>query len=135
MPFDQLPAWVNAWSRIDPTLLSVADVNKDNILQLNEMTIGGDIIVLLTPELAGLPYVISGLVAAGGLAAALSTALSGFKAPPAEITAASIAASRAFMEAHFHGNIAPTGALGDVRSTARRCAVGEAIFLTRPVWQ
>ena len=73
-PFDQLPAWVNAWSKIDPALLSVVDVNKDNLLQLNEMTIGGDIIVLLTPELAGLPYVISGLVAAGGLAAALSTA-------------------------------------------------------------
>ncbi len=73
-PFDQLPAWVHSWSKIDPTLLSVADVNKDNILQLNEITIGGDIIVLLTPELAGLPYVISGLVAAGGLAAALSTA-------------------------------------------------------------
>ncbi|WP_411878369.1 sodium:solute symporter family protein [Polaromonas sp. YR568] len=74
LPFDQLPAWVNAWSRVDPTLLSVTDVNRDNILQLNEMTIGGDIIVLLTPELAGLPYVVSGLVAAGGLAAALSTA-------------------------------------------------------------
>lgn len=73
-PFDSLPAWVNAWNKIDPALLSVTDVNMDNILQLNEMTIGGDIIVLLTPELAGLPYVISGLVAAGGLAAALSTA-------------------------------------------------------------
>ena len=73
-PFDSLPAWVYAWNKIDPNLLSVTDVNKDNILQLNEMTIGGDIIVLLTPELAGLPYVISGLVAAGGLAAALSTA-------------------------------------------------------------
>jgi cation/acetate symporter len=43
-------------------------------LQLNELTIGGDVVVLLTPELAGLPYVISGLVAAGALAAALSTA-------------------------------------------------------------
>jgi cation/acetate symporter len=73
-PFDHLPAWVHAWSRIDPALLSVVDINRDGILQLNEMTIGGDIIVLLTPELAGLPYVISGLVAAGGLAAALSTA-------------------------------------------------------------
>lgn len=72
--FDQLPSWVGAWSRVDASLLSVADINRDNILQLNEMTIGGDIIVLLTPELAGLPYVISGLVAAGGLAAALSTA-------------------------------------------------------------
>lgn len=73
-PFDQLPAWVNAWNKVDPALLSVIDVNKDNLLQLNEITIGGDIVVLLTPELAGLPYVISALVAAGGLAAALSTA-------------------------------------------------------------
>jgi cation/acetate symporter len=73
-PFDQLPAWVNTWNKIDANLLSVTDVNKDNILQLNELTISGDIIVLLTPELAGLPYVISALVAAGGLAAALSTA-------------------------------------------------------------
>ncbi|GBU15619.1 cation acetate symporter [Polaromonas sp.] len=73
-PFDQLPAWVHAWNKVDPGLLSVVDINKDNILQLNEMSIGGDIVVLLTPELAGLPYVISGLVAAGGLAAALSTA-------------------------------------------------------------
>ena len=73
-PFDSLPAWVHTWNKIDPNLLSVTDINHDNILQLNELTISGDIIVLLTPELAGLPYVISGLVAAGGLAAALSTA-------------------------------------------------------------
>ena len=73
-PFDLLPAWVSTWSRIDPALLSVTDINKDNVLQLNELTISGDIIVLLAPELSGLPYVVSGLVAAGGLAAALSTA-------------------------------------------------------------
>jgi cation/acetate symporter len=73
-PFDQLPAWVGAWTKVDPTLLSVVDVNKDGIFQLNEMSIGGDIIVLATPEIGGLPYVVSGLVAAGGLAAALSTA-------------------------------------------------------------
>lgn len=73
-PFDQLPQWVASWNRVDPTLLSITDVNKDGILQLNEMTIGGDIIVLATPEIGGLPYVISGMVAAGGLAAALSTA-------------------------------------------------------------
>jgi len=73
-PFDQLPAWVASWNRVDPTLLSVTDINKDGILQLNEMSIGGDIVVLATPEIGGLPYVISGLVAAGGLAAALSTA-------------------------------------------------------------
>lgn len=73
-PFDKLPAWISQWSTVDPSLLSVADVNKDGILQLGEMRIGGDIIVLATPEIGGLPYVISGMVAAGGLAAALSTA-------------------------------------------------------------
>jgi cation/acetate symporter len=74
LPFDQLPAWIASWAKVDPTLLSVADVNKDGIFQLGEMKIGGDIIVLATPEIGGLPYVVSGMVAAGGLAAALSTA-------------------------------------------------------------
>jgi cation/acetate symporter len=73
-PIDQLPAWVASWNKVDPSLMSITDVNKDGILQLNEMSIGGDIIVLATAEIGGLPYVISGLVAAGGLAAALSTA-------------------------------------------------------------
>ncbi len=44
------------------------------ILRLQDFVINTDVIVLSTPEIAGLPYVISGLVAAGGLAAALSTA-------------------------------------------------------------
>ncbi|MDP2007343.1 MAG: sodium:solute symporter family protein [Rubrivivax sp.] len=73
-PFTELPAWVASWTRVDPGLLSVVDINKDGIFQLGEMKIGGDIIVLATPEIAGLPYVVSGMVAAGGLAAALSTA-------------------------------------------------------------
>ena len=73
-PFDKLPEWIARWSAVDKTLLSVVDINKDGILQLAEISIGGDIIVLATPEIGGLPYVVSGLVAAGGLAAALSTA-------------------------------------------------------------
>ena len=73
-PFDQLPAWIANWSKVDPALLSVADINGDGIFQLGEMRISGDIIVLATPEIGGLPYVVSGMVAAGGLAAALSTA-------------------------------------------------------------
>jgi cation/acetate symporter len=73
-PLDQLPSWVASWNKVDPSLMSITDINKDGILQLNEMTIGGDIVVLATPEIGGLPYVVSGLVAAGGLAAALSTA-------------------------------------------------------------
>jgi cation/acetate symporter len=72
--FADLPGWVKSWSAVDRSLLNVADVNGDGILQLAEIVIGGDIVVLATPEIAGLPYVISGLVAAGGLAAALSTA-------------------------------------------------------------
>jgi cation/acetate symporter len=72
--FAALPAWAAAWQTVDATLLSITDVNKDGIVQLAEIVIGGDLIVLMTPEIAGLPYVVSGLVAAGGLAAALSTA-------------------------------------------------------------
>jgi cation/acetate symporter len=69
-----LPAWAANWARVDPSLLSITDINKDGIVQLAEIVLGIDIVVLATPEIAGLPYVVSGLVAAGGLAAALSTA-------------------------------------------------------------
>ncbi len=72
--FASLPGWVANWAKVDPTLMSIIDINADGIVQLAEIVIGGDLIVLATPEIAGLPYVISGLVAAGGLAAALSTA-------------------------------------------------------------
>ncbi|MGZ8267791.1 MAG: sodium:solute symporter family protein [Burkholderiales bacterium] len=72
--FAALPGWAAAWAAVDPTLLNITDINRDGIVQLAEIVIGGDLIVLATPEIAGLPYVVSGLVAAGGLAAALSTA-------------------------------------------------------------
>ena len=72
--FSALPAWAANWARVDPTLLSITDINGDGIVQLAEIVLGTDVIVLATPEIAGLPYVVSGLVAAGGLAAALSTA-------------------------------------------------------------
>ena len=72
--FDTLPVWMAQWAKVDPGLLSVSDVNGDHILQFAELKLGADIVMLATPELGGLPYVVSGLVAAGGLAAALSTA-------------------------------------------------------------
>ena len=72
-PFDSLPSWVAQWAR-DPSLLTVSDVNGDHILQFAELRMGPDLIMLATPEIGGLPYVVSVLVAAGGLAAALSTA-------------------------------------------------------------
>ncbi len=82
-----LPAWVTLWGEVG--LVGACDAsnaaeifamckgvagNNDGILQLAEFKINNDAIVLATPEIAGLPYVVSGLVAAGGLAAALSTA-------------------------------------------------------------
>ena len=86
-PIAKLPAWVASWGSIG--LVGACDTaqaavnfalckgvtgNGDGILQLNEFRLHTDAVVLATPEIAGLPYVISGLVAAGGLAAALSTA-------------------------------------------------------------
>jgi len=64
--------WIQKWSEV--AFLKVSDSNGDGILQINELFMRADIVVLATPEIAGLPYVISGLVAAGGMAAAMSTA-------------------------------------------------------------
>jgi len=64
--------WVSQWTNVKQAF--IADFNGDGILQLNEWFMRGDVVVLSTPEVAGLPYVISGLVAAGGMAAAMSTA-------------------------------------------------------------
>lgn len=72
--FDALPAWIAQWAKVDPSLISVSDINGDHILQFAELKLGADLVMLATPELGGMPYIISGLVAAGGLAAALSTA-------------------------------------------------------------
>jgi cation/acetate symporter len=72
--FSELPGWVSAWASVDKSLMSITDLNRDGTVQLAEITIGGDLIMLATPEIAGLPYVVTALVAAGGLAAALSTA-------------------------------------------------------------
>ncbi len=64
--------WVQKWNNVG--FLQIVDSNGDGILQINEFFMRGDIVVLATPEIAGLPFVISGLVAAGGMAAAMSTA-------------------------------------------------------------
>ncbi len=64
--------WIQKWSNVG--MLKISDSNGDGILQINEFFMRGDIVVLATPEIAGLPFVISGLVAAGGMAAAMSTA-------------------------------------------------------------
>ena len=111
-PFDKLPGWISAWSKVDPALLSVADINKDGIFQLGEMRIGGDIIVLATPEIGGLPYVVSGMVAAGGLAAALSTA-----------DGLLLTIANALSHDLYYKMIDPNA------STARRVAISKALLL------
>lgn len=72
--FEDLPGWIAQWARLDPGLIEVTDVNGDRLVQLGEIRLGADLVMLATPELGGMPFVVSGLVAAGGLAAALSTA-------------------------------------------------------------
>lgn len=75
---DQLPAWVGNWSKTG--LIKFEDKNSDGRVQYrkdpveNELIIDKDIMVLANPEIARLPNWVVGLVAAGGLAAALSTA-------------------------------------------------------------
>jgi len=112
LPFDKLPVWIASWAKVDPSLLSVTDINKDGIFQLGEMRIGGDIIVLATPEIGGLPYVISGMVAAGGLAAALSTA-----------DGLLLTIANALSHDLYYKMIDPNA------STARRVAISKALLL------
>jgi len=64
--------WVQEWTAVGQVF--IADLNGDGKLGLNEFFMRSGVVVLATPEVAGLPYVISGLVAAGGMAAAMSTA-------------------------------------------------------------
>ena len=74
--YSSLPSWVSYWASIDreKPMISITDINADGLVQFAEILIDGDMIVLATPEIAGLPYVMSALIAAGALAAALSTA-------------------------------------------------------------
>ncbi|SAL63632.1 transport related membrane protein [Caballeronia peredens] len=72
--FADLPQWVMQWRRVEPYLIRISDVNGDGIVRWAGIQMQPDMVVLAAPEIAGLPYVISGLIAAGALAAALSTA-------------------------------------------------------------
>ncbi|WP_096156391.1 MULTISPECIES: sodium:solute symporter family protein [Bacillus] len=71
-PIDQLPAWTETWIKTDK--LRIADANGDGILQWSELMISNDIVVMATPEIANLGIFVIGLMAAGAMAAALSTA-------------------------------------------------------------
>ena len=76
--YSEVPSWFTNWE--ETGLLEYNDLNDDGLVQyhsdpsINELTIDPDIMVLASPEIAELPNWVVGLVAAGGLAAALSTA-------------------------------------------------------------
>jgi cation/acetate symporter len=85
---EDIRPWLFTWSQLGlikvcgKDVASIADAvaackaiaGHPGVIRLQDFVINTDVVVLSTPEIAGLPYVISGLVAAGGLAAALSTA-------------------------------------------------------------
>ena len=77
-PYKEVPTWFSNWEKTG--LLTFNDKNGDGKIQylsdstLNELKVDQDIIVLANPEIADLPPWVIGLVVAGGLAAALSTA-------------------------------------------------------------
>tara|TARA_B100000768_G_scaffold181920_1_gene207415 strand:+ start:1968 stop:3680 length:1713 start_codon:yes stop_codon:yes gene_type:complete len=77
-PYSSMPQWFSNWEKTG--LLKFSDKNNDGNIQyladpnLNELYVDPDIMVLANPEIANLPPWVIGLVAAGGLAAALSTA-------------------------------------------------------------
>ena len=79
-PYADAPEWFTNWETTG--LVRFDDLNRDGVIQFtgpasevpNELTVDRDIMVLANPEIAGLPAWVVGLVAAGGLAAALSTA-------------------------------------------------------------
>lgn len=78
LPYDQAPEWFKNWEKTG--LISFSDKDGDGVIRYtgdaaaNELTIDRDIMVLANPEIASLPAWVIGLVAAGALAAALSTA-------------------------------------------------------------
>lgn len=80
LKYEDVPEWFTNWERTE--LIRFDDKNNDGAIQYrgpnsaveNELTIEPDIMVLANPEIARLPNWVTGLVAAGGLAAALSTA-------------------------------------------------------------
>ena len=72
-----LPDWIVQWQQATPPtqpLVRIDDLLHDGLLHWAGLAMQPDMVVLAAPEIAGLPYVITGLIAAGALAAALSTA-------------------------------------------------------------
>ena len=132
-PYSEMPEWFSTWEATG--LISFDDLNGDGIIQYvgprardaagapieNELTIDRDIIVLANPEISGLPNWVIGLVAAGALAAALSTAAG-------LLLVVSSAVSHDLLKRSFKPDITERGELIAARVSAG-LAVGVAGYL------
>ncbi len=122
-PYAEVPEWFTNWETTG--LLVFDDVNGDGRIQFtgpdspvaNELTVDRDIMVLANPEIAGLPDWVVGLVAAGGLAAALSTAAG-------LLLVVATAVSHDLLKRGFWPNITERGEL-----VAARMAAGGAVLM------
>ncbi|MCE2455149.1 MAG: cation acetate symporter [Gemmatimonadetes bacterium] len=122
-PYAEVPEWFTNWEATG--LLEFDDLNGDELIQFtgpdseipNELTVNPDIMVLANPEIAALPDWVVGLVAAGGLAAALSTAAG-------LLLVVSSAVSHDLLKRSLHPNISERGEL-----IAARVAVGGAVLV------
>jgi cation/acetate symporter len=128
-PYAEMPEWFDTWEATG--LISYQDLNGDGLVQFvgpdardasgsvieNELTIDQDIMVLANPEISGLPNWVVGLVAAGGLAAALSTAAG-------LLLVVSTAVSHDLLKRGFKPDITERGEL-----IAARVAAGVAVLI------
>ncbi len=128
-PYDEMPTWFKKWE--GTKLITFDDKNGDGIIQYvgdkeaNELTIDNDIMVLANPEIAGLPNWVVALVAAGGLAAALSTAAG-------LLLVISTSISHDMIKKQFNPNISEKNELLSARLAAAAAVVVAGYFGINP---
>ncbi len=128
-PYSEMPEWFKNWE--DTGLLSFTDKNKDGNIQYladkskNELVVDNDIMVLANPEIANLPAWVIALVAAGGLAAALSTAAG-------LLLVISASVSHDLIKKVFRPNISEKGELWAARISATVAVVIAGYFGINP---
>lgn len=128
-PYKLMPEWFNKWETTG--LLSFNDKNDDGLIQyrgentINELTVDADIMVLANPEIANLPNWVIALLAAGALAAALSTAAG-------LLLVISSAVSHDLMKKIFRPNISERGELTAARISATLAVILAGYFGINP---
>ncbi len=128
-PYSNMPEWFKNWE--DTGLLSFTDKNSDGKIQYladkskNELVVDNDIMVLANPEIANLPAWVIALVAAGGLAAALSTAAG-------LLLVISASVSHDLIKKVFRPNISEKGELWAARISATVAVVIAGYFGINP---